>query len=205
MKLEKLFEKEILSLYKALLTSIVLVLLIIYLTTSDILFIYLKLIVIIGFIVLAYIFKLNRTKKVQVFLNSLSEEEVGVINKELETLILHVKNLYALTDSYIIDIAGRQILKYQDIIWFYRDEYMFFRGGGRMGGGLAKAYHLIIITENGEKHRFLNNVFADPKSMVFSEIVKDKCPNALYGKTQENIDILIEKHNLDFSSRVKIK
>jgi len=59
-------------------------------------------------------------KKIKTLLGEISKKELLIINKEINELIIHVRNHYALTNSYIIDLNQKNIIKYEDVIWIYQ-------------------------------------------------------------------------------------
>jgi len=143
--------------------------------------------------------KIRIKKKTIYLLNNLPKKELSAINKELQQQInIHVRGHYALTNSYIIDLVEKTIIKYNNIILIYYDSK--YEGGGREVGG--KFFYLMVITKDRIKHKFLINtshINFGNKLVDFSYVIKEKNPSVLEDKTPENIKIIKEKYNFDLS------
>lgn len=112
---------------------------------------------------------------------------------KLNHIIGHVAYNYILTENYIIgNYSKKETVKYKDIVLIY---YSF--SGSKTG--IDKI--LTIIKNNGKKYSFIIDSSAlswyeDEEPKDFSNILLEKNPSILVGKTKENKKILLEKYNI---------
>ncbi len=153
------------------------------------------LIIILYFVMLIYIVKFIYfiTKQV-ITVKELDLLECDEIDKQLKKPILFSRWNYILTDKYLVNIRKFEVIKYQDIVLIYKG----LRFNPCTVNYLEK--HLYVFTNKGKKSRFLiSYILSYGLSSVrdFSDIIKQKNPNVLNGKTKKNRDLIKQKYNLE--------
>lgn len=100
------------------------------------------------------------------------------------------QNIMFLNDYVISYHRVLEIIKYQDIVWFY--EYTLRRNG------FETNRYMIVLTKDGKKHYICTKATLGKNYQTFKEIFTELmqlCPYSLVGYTKENI-IATNKNNL---------
>jgi len=142
---------------------------------------------IIGIVSLIGIFNVaNSNKKSKIVISKLTEKELISLNKELEKediVIFDKEGLY-ITKSYLIILKNYiNIIKFKDIVWYYKEDIRT--------NGIKTNQGLIVVTKDGVKHNVILLANIKKSRTRFEEIVTliaKKLPKVLVGYTEENIE-----------------
>lgn len=133
-------------------------------------------------------------KKSRKVIDSISASEWGKLAKEINSdkIQKYDKEKLYLTSSYIVALNSYiDIIRYKDIIWFYKSEIRTNR--------VKTAESLIAITKEGVKHIIVVLTNTKKQKAKFRDIydfVKEKLPKAMIGYTKENIKKAKELYNI---------
>lgn len=142
---------------------------------------------IVGIVSLIGIFSVaNSNKKSKRVISKFTEKELISLNKELEkedVVIFGKEGLY-ITKSYLIILKNYiNLIKFKDIVWYYKEDIRT--------NGIKTNQGLILVTKDGIKHTALmlrNTKKACAKFEEIMEKLSKKLPKALVGYTEENIE-----------------
>lgn len=142
------------------------------------------------FFILCIFYKIKNYNIIKKIVDSIREEELQLIEKEIKRPIFEKKYNFLMTNNYIIkqyfDIA---LIKYSDIILIYK----------KIGFNFHTFNSVFIIVDNQKrKYKFLLRSSKIPNlenGQYFEEIIKEKNPNVLVGYNKKNIDKIKELYD----------
>lgn len=131
----------------------------------------------------------NNFKKNNKFLRELDPIQLEKVEQELKTPFIYYQDHYSLTDHYIVDFAiPGSIITYDEILLIYKKICI---------GSKQIETYLYVVTKR-EKHKYMIDTTTTTSFNFqdFSNIIINKNPGVLIGKTKENIQILKEKYGI---------
>lgn len=147
------------------------------------------------FSLLVIISSLYKKSDIKKFIGDLDKNMVDIIESELEKPLVQCDYYYALTDSYVIKATHPcAILKYEDIILMYKKG----KFGGYRNHGLEK--YLVLVTKDNRRYEFLISttlLTLNYKPVDFSDVIKSKNDDVLFGNTEENKNIVKQKYGIE--------
>lgn len=135
----------------------------------------------------------NANKNSKKVLSKMMYNEFKNLSKELdsEDAKKYEKDRVYFTKSYIVSLISYiDIIKYKDIVWYYKHEVRT--------NGIKTSQGLIVVTKDGVKHTivmFSNSKKARAKFEEIWKLLADKLPKVLVGYTTENIKKAKELYN----------
>lgn len=136
------------------------------------------------FIFLFFVF-VERTKKTK---EKFGEEGMKQLKEEMnrESTKVYSSIRLALTDSYLLNLStGLDAIKYEDIVWFYKDPFNFYND---------------IVMYSKEDDKIKKSYLAGGKWKISTEFddfykeVCNRCPNIIIGYSKENKEKFKEQY-----------
>ncbi len=145
-------------------------------------------------IIFCVIFGIIPNIKELIYLNNETNKLSKIIQEYLDNTIFYSEGNYIITDKCIIEFDRIvKIIRYEDIVLIYKKKN--WERHNIMPNDV-----LFIILKNKKEYWFYTKLrgvrSGDIETIDFSNIILEKNPNVLVGKTKENKQILLEKYGI---------